>query len=176
MSSIFQPAPAPKTPLGYRRLLSPSAGIRVSPLCLGGMSLGEQWGSFVGEITKPQAFELLDAFYEAGGNFIDVANLYHFGDSERWVGEWMKERDNRDKIVLATKYSGWNDGSEKDINSMGNHTKSMALTVRDSLKRLQTDYIDIFYVHFWQVPSSSQSHEPPLNPYLLDLSGNTRPR
>ncbi|KAK8854467.1 hypothetical protein IAR55_003205 [Kwoniella newhampshirensis] len=136
---------APKTPLGYRRILSPTAGIRVSPLCLGGMSLGTKWADRTGEITKDEAFALLDAFYEAGGNFIDVANLYHDGESEEWVGEWMKLRGNRDKIVLATKYTGFNDGAEKDINSMGNHMKSMHLGVRESLKRLQTDYIDIFY-------------------------------
>jgi len=55
----------------------------------------------------------------------------------------MAARGNRDQIVIATKYSGWNDGTTKDANSAGNHTKSMALTVRESLKRLQTDYIDI---------------------------------
>lgn len=101
---------------------------------------------------------MLDAFYEAGGNFIDVANLYHDGDSEEWIGEWMELRGVRDKIVLATKYTG-NNGREKDANSMGNHIKSMSLSVRDSLKRLRTDYIDIFYVHFWQVKrSAAQSH------------------
>lgn len=101
-----------------------------------------------GEITKEEGFALLDAYYNAGGNFIDVANLYHDGESEEWVGEWMEKRGNRDKIVLATKYTGYN-GRERDINSAGNHLKSMCLTVRDSLKRLRTDYIDIFYVHFW---------------------------
>jgi aryl-alcohol dehydrogenase-like predicted oxidoreductase len=93
----------------------------------------------------------LDAYYNAGGNFIDVANLYHDGESEEWVGEWMEARGNRDQIVLATKYTGFNDGARKDINSMGNHLKSMHLGIRDSLKRLRTDYIDIFYVHFWWV-------------------------
>lgn len=114
----------------------------------------------IGKITKDEAFALLDAFVDAGGNFIgqccsphldiwpvaychsslhaDTANLYHFGDSERWIGEWMEARGNRDKMVIATKYSGWNDGTEQDINSMGNHIKSMHLTVRDSLKRLRT--------------------------------------
>lgn len=104
---------------------------------------------FLGKITKEQAFEVLDAFIDRGGNFIDTANLYHYGDSERWIGEWMKARGNRDQIVLATKYTGFNDGSTKDANSAGNHVKSMMLSVRESLKRLQTTYIDIFYVHFW---------------------------
>lgn len=102
-----------------------------------------------GKITKEEGFALLDAFYEAGGNFIDVANLYHEGESEEWLGEWMEARGNRDKIVVATKYTGFGDGPDKDINSMGNHFKSMSLGIRESLKRLRTDYVDIFYVHFW---------------------------
>lgn len=168
-------APEPSTPLGYRRLLSPTAGVRVSPLCLGGMSLGKSWAgeevfreptrirpnadlpslllacltARTGEITKDEAFALLDAFYDAGGNFIDVANLYHEGESEEWVGEWMEARGVRDKIVLATKYSGFGPGSDKDPNNSGNHAKSLHLGIRDSLKRLKTDYIDVYYVHFW---------------------------
>jgi aryl-alcohol dehydrogenase-like predicted oxidoreductase len=104
---------------------------------------------FTGKITKEAAFELLDAFVEAGGNFIDTANLYHFGESEEWIGEWMEQRGNRDRLVIATKYSGFNDGEQKDVNSMGNAVKSMHLGVRESLKRLRTSYIDVFYVHFW---------------------------
>lgn len=118
------------------------------------MSLGYKWAGNTGEITKEEGFALLDAFFEAGGNFIDVANLYHEGESEEWVGEWMEARGNRDKIVLATKYTGYNDGPDKDINSMGNHFKSMSLGIRDSLKRLRTDYIDVFYVHFWEYTTS----------------------
>jgi len=79
------------------------------------------------------------------------SNLYHEGESEEWVGEWMEARGNRDKIVLATKYSGFGDGEDHDINSMGNSFKSMSLGVRNSLKRLRTDYIDVYYVHFWLV-------------------------
>jgi aryl-alcohol dehydrogenase-like predicted oxidoreductase len=75
---------------------------QVSPLCLGAMSVGEAWKEFMGSMDKEQAFKLLDAFVEAGGNFIDTANNYQNDDSEKWLGEWMKERKNRDQIVLAS--------------------------------------------------------------------------
>lgn len=66
------------------------------------MSVGEAWKEFMGSMDKEQAFKLLDAFVEAGGNFIDTANNYQNDDSEKWLGEWMKERGNRDQIVLAS--------------------------------------------------------------------------
>ena len=68
--SLFAPAPEPKTPLGRLRILSPTAGIRVSPLQLGAMSIGEAWSGFMGTMDKKQSFKLLDAFVEAGGNFM----------------------------------------------------------------------------------------------------------
>ena len=72
---MFAPAPAPATPLGRSRVLSPLAGIRVSPLQLGAMSIGDQWDKIgLGAMDKESSFKLLDAFYEAGGNFIDTAN------------------------------------------------------------------------------------------------------
>ena len=77
------------------------------------------------------------------------ANLYHFGESELWIGEWMELRGNRDQLVIATKYTGWGDGEKKDVNACGNSGKSMMLGIKESLKRLRTDYVDIFYVHFW---------------------------
>lgn len=121
---------------------------------------------FTGKISKEAAFELLDAFVEAGGNFIDTANLYHFGESEEWIGEWMEARGNRDRMVIATKYSGFNDGETKDVNSMGNSVKSMHLGVRESLKRLRTSYIDVFYVHFWWVPPRTTKQYTPNNHVL----------
>lgn len=92
MGDFMQPAPAPKTALGQHRVLSSTAGIRVSPLILGGMSIGDAWSSFMGSMGKKQAFELLDAYFDAGGNFLDTANGYQSGQSETWIGEWMKER------------------------------------------------------------------------------------
>ncbi|KZT57228.1 aryl-alcohol dehydrogenase [Calocera cornea HHB12733] len=152
--SIWTPAPTPKTLLGEYRLLSPSAGVRVSPLALGAMSLGNKWNDFMGGgMSKEEAFELLDAYYDAGGNFIDTANNYQDEQSEEWIGEWMQERKNRDQIVLATKYSiGYiraRDDIAIKVNYTGNARKSMHVSVRDSLAKLKTDYIDLFYVHWW---------------------------
>ena len=74
--SVFQPAPPPPTKLGVYRRLSTTAGVHVSPLAFGAMSIGESpaWGSVMGEMDKEQSFKLLDAYYDAGGNFIDTAN------------------------------------------------------------------------------------------------------
>jgi aryl-alcohol dehydrogenase-like predicted oxidoreductase len=88
----MKPAPAPETSLGQHRVLSSTAGIRASPLILGGMSIGKAWNSFMGSLNKKQAFELLDAYVALGGNFIDTANGYQSEESEIWIGEWMKER------------------------------------------------------------------------------------
>ena len=93
----------PRNGLGYHRILSPSAGIRVSPLCLGSMNFGEAWKGFMGECSKETAFEILDHFYDNGGNFIDTANNYQQEESEKWIGEWMESRGVRDQMVVATK-------------------------------------------------------------------------
>lgn len=77
MSEIFKPAPEPSTELGRYRILSSTAGVRVSPLQLGAMSIGEAWAGVLGSMDKDQAFKLLDAYFDAGGNFIDTANNYH---------------------------------------------------------------------------------------------------
>lgn len=75
MSAFFKPAPEPKTKLGYHRQLAPNAGIHVSPIQLGAMSIGSKWDSLgMGAMDKESSFKLLDAFYEAGGNFIDTSN------------------------------------------------------------------------------------------------------
>lgn len=92
----MKPAPAPNTALGQHRVLSLTAGIRVSPLILGGMSIGDAWSSFMGSLNRKQAFELLDAFVDLGGNFIDTANCYQSEQSETWIGDWMKERTKGD--------------------------------------------------------------------------------
>ena len=70
--SLWPPSKKPSTTLGYHRVLSPTCGLRVSPLCLGGMSIGDAWSSFLGSMDKETSFKLLDAFYEAGGNFIGL--------------------------------------------------------------------------------------------------------
>ncbi|KAL7412880.1 NADP-dependent oxidoreductase domain-containing protein [Mrakia frigida] len=156
--SLFAPPPAPKTALGRHRILSPTAGIKVSPLQLGAMSIGEAWKDFMGSMTKEDSFKLLDAFVEAGGNFIDTANNYQNEESEKWIGEWMEERGNRDRIVLATKftthYRSYAEGADPAINHSGNGKKSLHLSLRDSLKKLRTDYVDILYLHWWDWTTS----------------------
>ncbi|SCW00889.1 LAFE_0D00364g1_1 [Lachancea fermentati] len=158
MSETFAPAPEPSTELGRLRSLSKSAGIRVSPLILGGMSLGDKWADVVGSMDKGRAFDLLDAYYEAGGNFIDTANNYQNEQSEQWIGEWMETRRIRDQIVVATKftsdYKGYDIGKGRSANFCGNHKRSLHVSVRDSLSKLRTDWIDILYVHWWDYMSS----------------------
>ncbi|GFE87605.1 aldo/keto reductase [Steroidobacter agaridevorans] len=123
------------------RLLGRS-GLRVSPLALGTMTFGTDWG-WGADIDE--ARRILDAYVERGGNFIDTANQYTNGSSERFVGELT--RDRREQLVIATKYTlTMRPG---DPNSGGNHRKSMVRSVESSLRRLQTDYIDLLYLHAW---------------------------
>jgi len=124
------------------RLLGPS-GLRVSEICLGTMSFGDQWGFGADEATSHQ---VLDAYAEAGGNFLDTANKYHGGQTEEIVGTWL-EKTGRDRQVVATKYTLAMDHA--DPNSAGNQRKNMVRAVEASLKRLRTDYIDLLWVHAW---------------------------
>ncbi|KAL7792570.1 putative aryl-alcohol dehydrogenase [Trichoderma ceciliae] len=157
-STVFSSAPEPKTELGRFRILAPSAGIRVSPLALGAMSIGDSWSDLMGSMDKENSFKLLDAFYDAGGNFIDTANNYQNEQSETWIGEWAAKRGIRDQLVIATKftsdYKSYELGKGQAQNFQGNHRKSLLLSVRDSLKKLQTDYIDILYIHWWDYTTS----------------------
>jgi len=159
MSSLFTPAPEPPTRLGRYRLLSPSAGVRVSPLVLGGMSLGSGWTQFgMGHMDKESSFRLLDAFYEAGGNFIDTANNYQHEESEAIIGEWLEKRDIRDQMVIATKYTtaykNFDDKVKQKISFTGNGLKSMRNSVDASLRKLRTSYIDVLYIHWWDYETS----------------------
>ncbi|KAI4232013.1 MAG: hypothetical protein L6R40_007543 [Gallowayella cf. fulva] len=155
--SIFPPAPKPKSLLGYHRILSPTAGVRVSPLCLGAMNFGKAWEQFMGKCDRKTAFEILDYFYDNGGNFIDTANNYQNEESETWIGEWMAGRKNRDEMVIATKFTtgvGFRPGAAIKVNLQGNHAKSLKVSLEASLKKLQTDYIDLLYVHWWDFTTS----------------------
>ncbi|KAK0373362.1 hypothetical protein CLIM01_09293 [Colletotrichum limetticola] len=145
------------TYLARHRQLSPTAAVRVSPLALGAMNFGEKQKATMGECTKETAFEIMDHYYSQGGNFIDTANNYQAGQSEEWVGEWLASRGNRDDIVLATKYSSayqLHDKSKLQSNYGGNSTKSLKHSVARSLKALQTTYIDILYLHWWDYSAS----------------------
>ncbi|KAI6082005.1 putative aldo/keto reductase [Hypoxylon rubiginosum] len=153
MANIMFVAPKPKSLLGYHRQLAPSAAVKVSPLCLGTMGFGTQLEELMGRCDRNTSFEILDFFYESGGNFIDTANVYQNGESETILGEWMKDRGNREEIVLATKYtSAWqlaNPAVKIQSNFGGNNKKSMRAAFESSLQRLQTTYVDLFYVHTW---------------------------
>jgi aryl-alcohol dehydrogenase-like predicted oxidoreductase len=127
----------------YRRL--GNSGLKVSPLCLGTMQFG--WSA-----DEAASFEVMDTFFEAGGNFIDTADVYSGwidgnsgGESEQIIGRWMKSRGSRYRVVLATKFNGrlW-EGPNGDGLSRGHVMKA----VEDSLRRLQTDYIDLYQTHW----------------------------
>lgn len=129
------------TQLDHYRLLGRS-GLRVSPLSLGTMTFGVDAGWGTG---RDEAMDMMAHFVEQGGNFIDTANFYANGNSEQIVGEFLKGR--REQLVISTKYSlSMRPG---DPNASGNHRKNMVQAVEASLKRLQTDYIDLLYLHLW---------------------------
>jgi aryl-alcohol dehydrogenase-like predicted oxidoreductase len=149
----FPFAPKPKSLLGYHRQLAPSAAVRVSPLCLGGMSFGTAWQEMLGSCDKTTTFAILDYFKSQGGNFIDTASNYQDEQSERWIGEWMAVRGCRDEMVIATKfttayraYQGY-DGLVQS-NFGGNNAKGMRHSVEASLAKLGTGYIDLLWLHW----------------------------
>jgi aryl-alcohol dehydrogenase-like predicted oxidoreductase len=136
--------PAIKTAKGasMRYRLLGNSGLRVSEASLGTMTFGEDWGWGT---PKDESRKVYDAFREAGGNFIDTANIYTNGTSETFLGEFMQ--GHRQSVVLATKYSNSFPGT--DPNAAGNHRKNMVQAVEASLKRLKTDYIDLYWLHIW---------------------------
>lgn len=119
-----------------------NTGLRVSELCLGAMTFGEDWDWGANRETSQAIF---DAFAEAGGNFIDTANVYTNGTSERMLGEFVGAE--RDRFVIATKYTVMMNPT--DPNSSGNQRKNLMRSLDASLKRLNTDYIDLYWVHMW---------------------------
>ncbi len=123
------------------KLLGPS-GLRVSELCLGTMSFGEAWGFGADEV---ESHRILDAFGEAGGNFIDTANKYHEGQSEEILGHYLGAE--RDHWVVGTKYTLAM--RPDDPNAAGNSRKNMRASVEASLRRLGTDHLDVLWVHAW---------------------------
>jgi len=116
------------------------SGLRVSEICLGTMSFGQDWPFGADEATSHR---ILDAYAEAGGNFLDTANKYHNGQTEEYLGRWLKGR--RQRMVVATKYSLAMDHT--DPNAAGNHRKNLMQAVEGSLRRLGTDAIDLLWVH-----------------------------
>ncbi|BDU78209.1 aldo/keto reductase [Mesoterricola sediminis] len=123
------------------------SGLRVSPMCLGAMTFGEDlgWGSSVEESCR-----IMDRFLELGGNFIDTANFYTKSHSEKIIGDHLgRHPAKRDRLVLATKFSG--NLYPGDPNGGGSGRKSILAACEQSLRRLQTDYIDLYWLHNWDV-------------------------
>lgn len=141
------------------------SGLRVSEVALGALTFGNDWG-WGSEIDESRA--VFEAFAEAGGNFIDTANIYSDGNSERFLGRFIKS--DRERFIVATKYTGAvgmysaNAGAgeraavrrplDGDIGASGNSRRNMVRSVEASLRRLDVDYIDLLYVHFWDYTTS----------------------
>lgn len=124
-----------------------NSGLRVSELCLGTMTFGTEWAIGADYESSKGVF---DAFANAGGNFLDTANRYTAGTSERWLGEFIAH--DRDHFVVATKFTL--SDREGDVHFAGNHRKNMMRSVHDSLKRLNTEYIDLLWLHAWDFTTS----------------------
>jgi len=118
------------------------SGLRVSEVALGTMTFGEDWGWGA---SKDESRKIFEAYVEAGGNFIDTACNYTNGTSEKFVGEFIAAE--REQLVVATKYTL--STRPKDPNGGGNSRKNMVQSLETSLKRLGTDYIDLFWLHMW---------------------------
>ena len=121
------------------------SGLRVSPLCLGAMTFGEElgWGSSVKD-----AEAIIDLFLERGGNFLDTANIYTFGHSEKIIGDHLgRQPGKRDRVVIATKFYG--NLFPGDPNGGGAGRKSLIAACHESLRRLRTDHIDLLWMHAW---------------------------
>ncbi|QPH54945.1 aldo/keto reductase [Pontivivens ytuae] len=119
-----------------------NTGLKVSELCLGAMTFGTEWGWGADEVESRRIF---DAFVDAGGNFIDTANAYTGGTSESYLGSFIA--DQRDRFVIATKYTISTD--PENANAFGNGRKTLMTALDASLKRLGTDYVDLYYAHMW---------------------------
>ena len=123
------------------------SGLRVSPFCLGAMTFGEDWGwgSSVAESEQ-----IIARFMDRGGNFIDTANVYTKGHSEQIIGDFIgRDHAKRDRMVIATKFFG--SLYPGDPNGGGAGRKTIVSSCEQSLRRLQTDYIDLYWMHCWDV-------------------------
>ena len=196
LASLFPLPPLPPTKLGRYRTLSPLASVRVSPLQLGAMSIGDKWQEAgMGSMDKTTSFKLLDAYFKAGvspsplhafstyrvttRSFREISSIQQTasdflspfrltsdliysqysqdGSSESFIGEWAHDRNIRDQLVIATKYTtSYKRGQVIDhmVNYSGNSTKSLHVSVEASLKKLRTTYIDLLYVHWWDYTTS----------------------
>eukprot|EP00731_Ephydatia_muelleri_P030249 Em0021g772a len=137
--------PSAKFVMPYRYL--GNCGLKVSAICLGTMTFGEAEDGRPGQTDEQTAHTMLDRFVELGGNFIDTADIYQFGLSETIIGNWLLKRPHlRPRLVLATKVWG---PMEDDVNGKGLSRHHIMHAVEQSLRRLQTDYIDLYQTHCW---------------------------
>jgi aryl-alcohol dehydrogenase-like predicted oxidoreductase len=121
------------------------SGLRVSPLCLGTMTFGQEWGW---GSSPEESTGILDRYLELGGNFIDTANVYTKGHAEQIIGDQLgRVTSRRQRTVIATKFFGTM--LNGDPNSGGAGRKAIAAACEESLRRLQTDYIDLYWMHCW---------------------------
>jgi aryl-alcohol dehydrogenase-like predicted oxidoreductase len=127
------------------------SGLRVSRLALGTMTFGTEWGWGADEAN---ARLLFDAYLDAGGNFVDTADLYTSGTSEAWLGRFIAERGARDRVVIATKFSY--NAEPGNPNAGGNQRTHALRAVEGSLRRLRTDYIDLYVLHVWDLLTSPE--------------------
>ena len=121
-----------------------NTGLKVSRLALGTMTFGDDWGWGADEANARQLFE---AYLEAGGNFVDTADMYTNGNSERMVGKFMQESGTRDRVIITTKFSY--NADPGNPNAGGNGRKNILRAVEGSLQRLGTEYIDVYMLHTW---------------------------
>ena len=142
----------PETPvpdgLDDYRLLG-RTGLRVSPLCLGAMTFGDRWG-WGADLEESR--KQLARYVERGGNFIDTADIYTDGQSEELLGQLLHEDafGGRDRFVLSTKYTVNPPRTARgDPNASGNHRKRLMVALEGSLRRLRTDYVDVYWLHIW---------------------------
>jgi aryl-alcohol dehydrogenase-like predicted oxidoreductase len=143
------------------------SGLRVSPLSLGTMTFGTEWGW---GSEEAQARQIFDRYVDQGGNFVDTANLYTGGKSEQMVGKFMSEKKLRDRIVLATKFTF--NTEQGNPNTGGNGRKNIYQALEASLRRLQTDYIDLYWLHAWDLVTPAEEVVSTLN----DLVGHGKIR
>jgi aryl-alcohol dehydrogenase-like predicted oxidoreductase len=148
-------------PLAQYHLLGRS-GLRVSPMALGTMTFGEEWGW---GSPRETAHRILARYLELGGNVIDTADVYTNGTSETLVGEYFERAGGRDRAVLATKFT--HGAAQGDPNSGGNGRKALLRALEGSLRRLRTDYVDLYWMHSWDTLT-------PLEEVLATLSDLVR--
>ncbi len=122
------------------------SGLRVSPLGLGTMTFGTDWGWGADERAARAIF---DRYLDAGGNFLDTADLYTAGKSETWLGKFVQERGARDRAVIATKFTF--NAEQGNPNAGGNGRKNICRAIEGSLRRLGTDYVDLYWLHCWDL-------------------------